>query len=144
MHTNLVRKGQSAQVVFMRSPCRVKESLSHGALRRLHRVLPESGIWTTQYSERHRAGNCGSQAGCWSYTDYKVWHRNWSAEEASLGDSSGNGLAEHAVLEVKAKGAKPCTWVEKVAWPRAGIDSPSGHVVDSVGGDDNQYRTPRD
>ena len=26
---------------FMRSPCRVKESLSHGALRLLHRVFPE-------------------------------------------------------------------------------------------------------
>ena len=65
-------------------------------------------------------------------------------EEASMGDSSSTGLAQHAVREVKAKARKPCTWVEKVAWPRAGINSPSGHVVDSVGGDDNQHRTPRD
>ena len=50
-------------------------------------------------------------------------------EEASMGDSSS---------------AKPCTWVEKVAWPRAGTNSPSGYVVDSVGGDDNQYRAPQD
>ncbi len=65
-------------------------------------------------------------------------------EEASMGDSSSNGLAEHAVREVKANCTKPCTCVEKADWPRIGVNSPSGYVVDSVGGDDNQHWTPRD
>ena len=65
-------------------------------------------------------------------------------EEASMGDSSSNGLVEHAVREVKAKARSLAHGLEKVAKPRAGINLPCGHVVDSMGGDDNQYRTPRD
>ena len=61
-------------------------------------------------------------------------------EEASMGDSTGRACSPRG----ERQGAKPRTWAEKVAWPRAGANSPSGYAVDSVGGDDNQYRAPRD
>ena len=62
----------------------------------------QSWIWTTQFSERHRAGNCGSQAGVGHILTSK-FGTEIVPEEVSMGDSSSNGLAEHAVREVKAK-----------------------------------------
>ena len=60
-------------------------------------------------------------------------------EEASMGDSSGNGLAKHAVRG-ESEDAMPRTWVGKVAGRRAGANSPCRHVVDSVVSDDNRAR----
>ena len=66
-------------------------------------------------------------------------------EEASMGDSSSNGLAEHAVREVKAKARSLAHGLKRLLGQELEPTHPVvTWVVDPVGGDDNQYRAPRD
>ena len=60
-----------------------------------------------------------------------------------MGDSSSNGLAEHAVQEVKAKARSLAHGLKRLLGQELEPTHPVVYVVDSVGGDDNQNRAPR-
>ena len=65
-------------------------------------------------------------------------------EGSSVGDSSSNGLAEHAVREVKAKARVVGVRAEEVArWRGAERQGTGGDVAGAVGGDDDQHRPQR-
>ena len=85
----------------MRSTCRVKESLSHGVLRRLLRVFPELDSDDSVFGATQPAIVALKRtAGHILTTKFGT---EIVPEEASMGDGSSNGLEEHAAREAKAK-----------------------------------------
>ena len=120
MHTNLVWKGQSALSGFMRSHMPSKGITEPWCAQAVASSVSRAGFGRLSFRSDTEPAILALKRVVGHLLTTK-FGTEIVPEEASMGDSSSNGLAEHAVREGESEGAKPCTWVEKVDWPRIGI-----------------------